>query len=119
MNKILIKNFEIHSKSVPFIIAEAGLNHNGDIEKALEMINVAKNAGADAIKFQTFKADEIVTDESLTFTYKSQGKMVTESQLELFIIRLHSLSMISVFQIGTFSNNSRNKNRIGVPVFLA
>ena len=84
MNKILIKNFEIHSKSVPFIIAEAGLNHNGDIEKALEMINVAKNAGADAIKFQTFKADEIVTDESLTFTYKSQGKMVTESQLELF-----------------------------------
>ena len=35
------------------IIAEAGLNHNGSIEKAIKMIHVAKEAGADAIKFQT------------------------------------------------------------------
>ena len=84
MNKISINDFVIDAESPPFIIAEAGLNHNGKIEKALEMIKLAKNSGADAIKFQTFKATEIVSDKSLNFTYKSQGKMITESQLELF-----------------------------------
>ena len=84
MNKISINDFVIDAESPPFIIAEAGLNHNGKIENALEMIKLAKNSGADAIKFQTFKATEIVSDKSLNFTYKSQGKMITESQLELF-----------------------------------
>jgi len=84
MNKISINDFVVDAESPPFIIAEAGLNHNGKIEKALEMIKLAKNSGADAIKFQTFKATEIVSDKSLNFTYKSQGKMITESQLELF-----------------------------------
>ena len=84
MNKISINDFVIDAESMPFIIAEAGLNHNGKIEKALEMIKVAKNSGADAIKFQTFKATEIVSDKLLKCTYKSQGKMITESQLELF-----------------------------------
>ena len=84
MNKISINDFVIDAESPPFIIAEAGLNHIGKIENALEMIKLAKNSGADAIKFQTFKATEIVSDKSLNFTYKSQGKMITESQLELF-----------------------------------
>ena len=43
------------------IIAEAGVNHNGDLSKALEMIDVAADAGADIIKFQTFKAKNLVT----------------------------------------------------------
>lgn len=43
-----------------FIIAEAGVNHNGDPERALRMIDVAAEAGADAIKFQTFTADKLV-----------------------------------------------------------
>lgn len=68
----------------PFIIAEAGINHNGELEKAYAMIKVAKEAGADAVKFQTFKADEFVGDPGLTFTYKSQGKEITESMLEMF-----------------------------------
>ena len=42
------------SKNKIFIIAEAGVNHNGSIRKALKMVEVAKNSGADAIKFQTF-----------------------------------------------------------------
>jgi len=84
MNKILIDNFVIDSKSPPFIIAEAGLNHNGELDNALEMIKIAKNSGANAIKFQTFRASEIVSDKSLSFTYKSQGKIITESQMELF-----------------------------------
>jgi len=45
-----------------FIIAEAGVNHNGSLKKALELIDVAKLSGADAIKFQTFKAENLTTD---------------------------------------------------------
>ncbi len=43
-----------------FIIAEAGVNHNGDAAMALEMVDVAARCGADAIKFQTFSADLLV-----------------------------------------------------------
>ena len=43
-----------------FIIAEAGVNHNGDIQTAKELIDVAAAAEADAVKFQTFKADTLV-----------------------------------------------------------
>lgn len=44
-----------------FIIAEAGVNHNGDLARALALIDIAAEAGADAVKFQTFKADSIAT----------------------------------------------------------
>jgi sialic acid synthase SpsE len=68
----------------PFTIAEAGINHNGELEKAYRMVYVAKEAGADAIKFQTFKAAEFITDPTLTYTYTSQGNTITESMLEMF-----------------------------------
>jgi N,N'-diacetyllegionaminate synthase len=67
-----------------FIIAEVGINHNGDIEIAKKMIDEAKKAGADCVKFQTFKAEEFVSDVNQTYTYKSQGKEITESMLEMF-----------------------------------
>ena len=47
-----------------FIIAEAGVNHNGDIQLAKQLIDKAKGAGADAIKFQTFKASSLVTQDA-------------------------------------------------------
>lgn len=68
----------------PFVVAEVGINHNGDLERAIKMIHVAKAAGCDAVKFQTFKAHEFVNDPSQMFTYMSQGKQVTESMLEMF-----------------------------------
>ena len=77
-DQVIGKNFP------PFIIAEAGINHNGEIEKAFEMIKVAKNSGVNAIKFQTFRAKEFILDETLTHTYFSQGKKITEPQIKLF-----------------------------------
>ena len=67
-----------------FVIAEVGINHNGDINIAKKMIDEAKRAGADCVKFQTFKAEEFVSDPKQTYTYKSRGKKVTESMLEMF-----------------------------------
>ncbi len=68
----------------PFIMAEVGLNHNGDLERALQMIHVAAKSGCDAVKFQTFKASEFVNDPTQMFTYRSQGREVTESMLAMF-----------------------------------
>jgi len=58
-----------------FIIAEAGVNHNGDPDRALQMIDTAAEAGADAIKFQTFKADRLVgpTAEKAEYQKRQTG----------------------------------------------
>lgn len=84
MVKIKLNKHTIGHGCKPFIIAEAGINHNGEIKTAFEMIRVAKNAGVDAIKFQTFKAKEFVGDPNQKYTYRSQGKDVIESMLEMF-----------------------------------
>lgn len=81
---ISIGGRKITRNSNPFIIAEVGINHNGDIEKAKKMIRVAKDCNANAVKFQTFKVSELIDDETLTYTYMSQGKEVTETMMELF-----------------------------------
>ena len=74
-----VKNFE-----KPFIVAEVGVNHNGNLKTALRMIDVAKKSGCHAVKFQTFKAKEIVQDQSLKFTYFTQGKKISESMYKMF-----------------------------------
>ena len=67
-----------------FIVAEAGINHCGSRAKAIEMCKVAKAAGADAIKFQVFKAAEFCADKTQTITYMTQGVRVTEPMLDMF-----------------------------------
>jgi len=52
------------------IIAEAGVNHNGDLNKAIELIDAAANAKADYVKFQTFKADKIVNTTAKKASYQ-------------------------------------------------
>jgi N,N'-diacetyllegionaminate synthase len=66
-----------------FIIAEAGINHNGDIETAKEMVDLASSAGADAIKFQSFKAERIVSKFAPKAEYQKRMTGEGESQLEM------------------------------------
>jgi len=81
---IEINNQELKNYGKPFIVAEAGINHNGELTKALEMIEVAKQSGVDAVKFQTFRAEEFCGDKTQMFTYQSQGQTITESMFEMF-----------------------------------
>lgn len=83
-NRFMIGERTISDNTEPFIIAEAGINHNGDLSLAKKMIVLAKEAGADAVKFQTFKTEEFIQDKKEQYTYYSQGKKITESQYEMF-----------------------------------
>jgi len=66
-----------------FIIAEAGVNHNGDANLAKKLIDVAKEAGADAVKFQTFKAEEVVTQSAEKAGYQKKTTGAEESQHDM------------------------------------
>ncbi len=66
-----------------FIIAEAGVNHNGDINIAYQLIDKAKEIGVDCVKFQTFKAEQIVTATSPKANYQMEVTDKTESQFDM------------------------------------
>jgi N,N'-diacetyllegionaminate synthase len=66
------------------LIAEIGINHNGDMALAEEMVRAAASAGADAVKFQNYTTEDFLSDHSLTYTYRSQGREITESQFAMF-----------------------------------
>lgn len=66
-----------------FIIAEAGVNHNGDIMLARKLVDAAKNACCDAVKFQSFKADRLVTKTAARAQYQIENTNSSESQYEM------------------------------------
>jgi N,N'-diacetyllegionaminate synthase len=65
------------------IIAEAGVNHNGSIELAFELIDAARDAGADVVKFQTFKAENLVTRSAAKANYQLGTTDSKETQFEM------------------------------------
>jgi N,N'-diacetyllegionaminate synthase len=67
------------------IIAEAGVNHNGDVAKARRLVEVAAQSGADFVKFQTFKADGLVTRQAVKADY--QRKLTAEDESQYDMIR--------------------------------
>ncbi|MBF0623614.1 MAG: N-acetylneuraminate synthase [Magnetococcales bacterium] len=66
-----------------FIVAEAGVNHNGSLEEALRLVDAARDAGADAIKFQTFRAGSLVSRYAPKADYQKETTDPGESQLEM------------------------------------
>ena len=66
-----------------YIIAEAGVNHNGSLHKSFQLIREAKLAGADCIKFQTFKSENLVSKDSPKAHYQMQTTNKKESQYEM------------------------------------
>jgi len=66
-----------------FVIAEAGVNHNGNLEIARQLIDVAVQACADAVKFQTFRAERVVTQEGPKADYQLQTTGGDESQYDM------------------------------------
>ena len=84
MKTIDIFNLEVNHNLVrkPLIIAEAGVNHEGDMENAKRLIDEASEANADVIKFQTYKAETIASKDSPSYWDRSEEP--TESQYKLF-----------------------------------
>jgi len=71
-------------KSFPtYFIAEAGLNHNGDVNLAKKMIDEAKNANSDAIKFQTYKSENFLTENSKYFDFFKNVELSFEEFKEI------------------------------------
>lgn len=71
------------SKTHTFIIAEVGVNHNGSVEEALRLVALAAELGADAVKFQTFKAERSLTAVAPKADYQMQATDRDESQLDM------------------------------------
>lgn len=80
---LTIGNKKLGGGAPCFVIAEAGVNHNGDPELAHRLIDVAANAGADAVKFQTFDPDLLAAPDAGQAAYQSTNTGVIEPQLEM------------------------------------
>lgn len=68
-----------------FLIAEGGVNHNGILETAMKMVDAASDAGADAVKFQTFRADQLSTSTAPKAGYQTTRRGGSESQREMLL----------------------------------
>lgn len=81
--EVKIGNNVISESSSTFIIAEAGVNHNGDMEIAKKMIDAAAEAGVNAVKFQTFKTDKLILRNVEKAPYQKYSTDSAETQFEM------------------------------------
>jgi len=112
-----------------FIIAEAGVNHNGDVGLARQLVDVAAEAGADAVKFQTFKAEQVASPSAPKADYQLGATGAGESQQEMlrslelspkdhYVLRDHCQRKGLIFLSTPFAEQSADfLDELGVPAF--
>jgi N,N'-diacetyllegionaminate synthase len=81
--EIIIKNKVVSSKSRTFVIAEAGVNHGGNMEIAKKLIDLAVEAKTDAVKFQTFKTENLILSDIQKAPYQKDTTDAGESQYDM------------------------------------
>ena len=130
----MIRTFKIGARRIGpgcpcFIIAEAGVNHNGNVAMALRLVDMAAEAGADAVKFQTFHADKVVSVLAPLAEYQELNMEDRGSQLEMLRrlelseeehdrIRQHCVARGIMFLSTPFDEDSTDYlERAGVPAF--
>ena len=129
MNIIEFAGRRIGEGHACFVIAEAGVNHNGSLEIARGLIDAAAAAGADAVKFQTFRTNDLITTDAPNARYQQQASHATESQFAM-LKRLeldeaahreliaHCLLRRVLFLSTPFEEASADLlERLGMPVF--
>lgn len=125
---ITINNRKIGHGQPVYIIAEAGVNHNGDIGKAREMISIAKTSGADAIKFQTFKTELLASKHASAANYQKQNANVSEQYNMLKSLELSFADFEELYNLATKEGiqflstpfdmeSALFLNQIGIPLF--
>ena len=115
-------------KNKVFIILEAGVNHNGKLKNALKLVDIAVKAGADAIKFQTWRTDELLTKKAKTANYQKKNTHVDKQydlvkKLELSnkdFICIHKYCkkkkynfylQLTIYQVQNFYRNTKTHSR--------
>ncbi|KKS95707.1 N-acetylneuraminate synthase [Candidatus Giovannonibacteria bacterium RIFCSPLOWO2_01_FULL_43_160] len=83
MKDIIIQGKKVNYGLTPFIIAEGGVNHNSDLDLAIKLIDAAAEAGADAIKFQTWRAEQLATKAGKMADYQKRNIGKEESQFDM------------------------------------
>lgn len=106
----MIKNIQIGSKCIGekqpcFIIAEAGINHNGKLHFAKKLVDAAVHAGADAVKFQTFKAEGVVTDAAEVASYAK--KNIKKNLTQLQMIKRYELPYETFRKLKTYCDRKK------------
>lgn len=91
------------------IIAEAGVNHNGSLKMAKQLIDIAKESGANFIKFQSFKADNLVTRNALKANYQLKNIKKNKNKFQSDMLKKLELEKSEIYLLNKYSNKKKIK----------